>query len=61
MRNINRMIRGDRGRRLVALPRPASVEDLATNQVRTGAVNHYIRNIKVTIDLCGTGKYLKIN
>ena len=38
MRNINRMVRGERGRRPEAPPRPASMEDLTTNRVGTGAV-----------------------
>ena len=38
MKNVNRMIRGDRGRRPEAPPHLASVEDLATNRVGTGAV-----------------------
>ena len=38
MKNINRMVRGERGRRPEAPPHPASMEDLTTNRVGTGAV-----------------------
>ena len=57
MKNINRMIRGDRGRRPQAPPRPASMKTLRL--IEWGQVqctNHYTKSIKVTIDLCGTGK-----
>ena len=37
-RNVSRMMRGGRARRPEAPPRPASMEDLTTNRVGTGAV-----------------------
>ena len=43
MKNMNRMMRSGRGRRLEAPPRPLSMEDLTTNRVGTGAVYEPLR------------------